>query len=133
MRVLPRRIGRSSHWVIALAACASCTRAGDDSEARLAAAKPYLAPAAQSAAEILRGTRRCESPLPSFPACEHDHGQVLLLAGDIEGGAGRRVPALLFVPPGRDANRAMTMWHFDSLGAALGHGWYQVTATSHVD
>ena len=132
MTVARGHVSRAARWLFAFA-LVGCTRAGDDTDARLAAARPQLGPAAQWATELLRGARRCESPLPSFPGCEHNHGQVLLLAEDVEGGAGRRVAALLFVPAGREMKRTMTMWHVDSVGAPLGGGWYPVTAVSHVD
>jgi hypothetical protein len=112
-----------------------CERPRLDAEARLAEARPQLGAAAQVAREIAAGQRRCESPLPSYPGCEHDHQQVLLLAPFPPGetGAGTRLDGLLYVPDGRRAALAMTLWHFDSLGAALGHGWHQVVAVSHVD
>ena len=103
---------------ISVAAAFACERASHEPAARLAAARPYRASAAQPANEILAGTRRCESPL---------------IAPDVEGGAGRRVAALVFVPPGHRPALTMGLWHFDSLGAPLGHGWHQVTAIAHVD
>src|SRR5687767_4551307 len=102
--------------LMSVAAVFACEHASDESVARLAAARPYLASAAQTAEGILAGTRSCESPLPGYPGCAHDHQQVLLIAPDVEGGAGRRVAALVFVPPGARPALAMTQWHFDSLG-----------------
>ena len=128
------RMMRRVRSLISAAAILACNRSSDESAARLANARPYLASAAGTAKEILAGTRRCESPLPGYPGCEHDHVQVLLIAPDGgEGGAGRRVAALVFVPPGRRPALAMTQWRFDSLGAAVGHGWHQVTAIATVD
>lgn len=101
--------------------------------ARLEAARTHLGAGAQVAAEIVAGTRRCESPVPGYPGCEHDHNQVLLLAPGEIGSAGSRVDALLWVPPARRPQLGMTLWHFDSLGPPLSHGWHHVTAVSHVD
>lgn len=138
------RILRGSSLVFATAFVLSggCDR-GDNVEsratviaadpARLEAARPHLASAARMAEEIATATRPCESPVPGYRGCERDHGQVLVLAPGEYGGAGSRVDALLWVPAGRRPQLTMTLWHFDSPGTALGHGWSQVTAISHVD
>jgi hypothetical protein len=85
------------------------------------------------AADVVAGRRRCDVTIPGYVGCEHDHGQVLLFAPGDYGGAGSRVDALLWVPTKRRPQLSMTMWHFDSVGSSVGHGWYHVTAISHVD
>jgi hypothetical protein len=100
--------------------------------ARLAAARPQLGRGALRAAEIAAGTRPCDSPIAGYPRCEHDHGQVLVLAAGDYGRAGSHVDALVWVPAGRRPQLAMTLWHF-AAGTALGDGWYHVDAIAHVD
>ena len=122
--------------MVALSACegSSLRVNSNDAKARLAAVQPHLANAASDAAAILSGARRCESPLPSYPGCERENGQLLLLGPfpARDKGAGTAVDALLYMPDSQPA-RSMTLWHFDGPGTPLGHGWRHVTAILSVD
>jgi hypothetical protein len=100
---------------------------------RLAVARSQISAASAAASEISAATRPCTSPVPAYPVCERENGQLLLLAGGNYGGAGSKVDALLWVLAGKRPQLWMTLWHFDSLGTDLGHGWYHVVAVSHID
>jgi hypothetical protein len=128
--------------IVATLAVVGCERTEESSlarrdvrpdSARVGAARPHLEDAAKMAGDVVDGRRRCDLAIPGYVGCEHDHQQVLALAAGNFGGAGSRADALLWVPPQRRPALAMTLWHFDSVGAPLGHGWYHVTAISHVN